>query len=236
MASFSPAAGPLAIETHRLGKHYPQAGADPLVILEACDFQIARGEMVALVGPSGAGKSTLLHVLGLLDRPTSGELLLFGQPMQRANDRIRTSIRNRDIGFVYQFHHLLPDFGAEENVAMPALIAGMSKREARDRAWQLLEHVGLGARRFHRPGKLSGGEQQRAAIARALVNAPRLLLADEPTGNLDATTGAVVFDLLAQLVRASGLTALIATHNRELAARMDRAITLAEGAVVPYHL
>jgi lipoprotein-releasing system ATP-binding protein len=187
---------------------------------------------VALVAPSGAGKSTLLHIAGLLEHPDHGEVYIDGRATAILPDSDRTRIRRNEIGFVYQFHRLLPEFTALENVMMPQMIRGLSKREAIDRATELLGYLGLKNRIGHRPAELSGGEQQRVAIARAVANAPRLLLADEPTGNLDVHTAEHVFNALHQLVRASGLATIIATHNMELAARMDRRVTLQEGKVV----
>jgi lipoprotein-releasing system ATP-binding protein len=187
------------------------------------------GEIVALVAPSGAGKSTLLHVAGLLDRPDDGSVLIEGRDAGSLPDAARTAIRRDTIGFVYQFHHLLAEFSALENVVLPQMIAGRPRRVAEDRAQTLLTAFGLGARLGHLPGKLSGGEQQRVAIGRALANRPKLLLADEPTGNLDVATAEAVFAELLAIVRDHGLAALIATHNPELAARMDRTVTLREG-------
>jgi lipoprotein-releasing system ATP-binding protein len=207
-------------------------GAGELSILNGADLAVYSGEIVALVAPSGAGKSTLLHVAGLLEQPDAGEVLIDGKPVGAAGDTERTAIRRNQIGFVYQFHHLLPEFSALENVMMPQLIRGLAKREAAKRAEELLAYMRLAERKNHRPSELSGGEQQRVAIARAVANAPRILLADEPTGNLDPTTAHYVFDALSALVRASGLAALIVTHNMDLAERMDRRITLAGGRVV----
>ncbi len=209
-------------------------GAHRLTILDRADFVLARGEMVALVAPSGAGKSTLLHTAGLLDRPNAGDVVVAGKSCAKLSDDDRTAIRRNEIGFVYQFHHLLPEFTALENIMMPQLVRGLGQKEARERAAQLLDYMKIGPRAEHRPSELSGGEQQRVAIARAVANAPSLLLADEPTGNLDPETASYVFDALEALVRHSGLTALIATHNHELAARMDRRVTLAAGKVVPF--
>jgi lipoprotein-releasing system ATP-binding protein len=189
--------------------------------------------VVALVAPSGTGKSTLLHVAGLLEKPDRGEVFVNGAPTSAMDDIGRTRLRREEIGFVYQFHHLLPEFSALENVVMPQLIGGLAKPEARARASQLLKFLGLAERLRHRPAELSGGEQQRVAIARAVANAPRLLLADEPTGNLDPQTASQVFSTLNAIVRASGLAALVATHNLDLAARMDRRVTIRDGAVVP---
>ena len=211
---------------------YHSGGGD-LPVLRGVDLSIAAGEIVALVAPSGTGKSTLLHLAGLLERPDGGTVLIEGRDSGALSDIERTTIRRDTIGFVYQFHHLLGEFSAEENVMLPQMIAGKPRSDARRRARMLLEGLGLGERLRHLPGKLSGGEQQRVAIARALANAPRLLLADEPTGNLDVGTAAIVFDQLLDVVRAHGVAALIATHNPELAARMDRRVTLQDGHVVP---
>jgi len=212
-------------------RYRTEAGA--LEVLRGADLSIARGEVVALVAPSGTGKSTLLHLAGLLERPDGGEVHIAGQAAGTLDDGARTAIRRTAIGFVYQFHHLLPEFTAIENVMLPQMTAGVAQGTARRRAAELLESFGLGARLDHRPGKLSGGEQQRVAIARALANGPALLLADEPTGNLDAATAALVFGELLAEARGRGLAALIATHNPELAARMDRVVTLREGRVIP---
>jgi lipoprotein-releasing system ATP-binding protein len=203
-----------------------------LEVLRGVDLTLMPGEAVALVGPSGAGKSTLLHIAGLLEKPTGGTIRVLGEDASRFDDRKRTAMRLRRIGFVYQFHHLLPEFSALENVSMPQMIAGSSRRKAQERATQLLGEVGLAERLQHRPSQLSGGEQQRVAFARALANEPALLMADEPTGNLDQETGARVFDMLLGLVRGHGLAALIATHDRNLAARMDRIVTLEAGKLV----
>ncbi len=212
-------------------RRYREAEA-VLEILRGGDLTILPGEMVALVAPSGTGKSTLLHVAGLLERPDSGEVYIGGRPTSTMRDSERTRMRREEIGFVYQAHHLLPEFSAAENVVMPQMIRGLSRREATRRSDELLTFLGLGARLAHRPSELSGGEQQRVAIARAVANAPRLLLADEPTGNLDPQTSSHVFATLISLVRASGLAGLIATHNLDLAGRMDRRVTLRDGKVV----
>ncbi len=201
-------------------------------VLTGADLELRAGEMVALVAPSGAGKSTLLQVAGLLERPDAGEVVVGGRKTSELTDSNRTAIRRVLIGFVYQFHHLLPEFTAQENLMMPQLIRGIPKQEAARRAAQLLAYMRVDHRATHRPAELSGGEQQRVAIARAVANAPRVLLADEPTGNLDPRTSGFVFEGLMRLVRASGLAAVIATHNHELAARMDRRITLEGGQVV----
>ncbi len=207
-----------------------------LEVLRGADLEIARGEMVALVAPSGAGKSTLLHTAGLLERPDSGEVFLAGQPCGTLSDRARTARRRNDIGYVYQFHHLLPEFSALENIMIPQMIRGLAKREAESRARELLDYMRIGPRAAHRPAELSGGEQQRVAIARAVANSPLVLLADEPTGNLDPETSGYVFEALSALVRQSGLAALFATHNHDLARRMDRIVTLREGLIVPAEL
>ncbi|MFE0015319.1 ABC transporter ATP-binding protein [Mesorhizobium sp. NPDC059054] len=222
----------LVLELKSVERHYVQ-GPRKLTILNGADFSLRRGEMVAMVAPSGTGKSTLLHTAGLLEKPDGGDVILSGRACGRLSDEERTAIRRNDIGFVYQFHHLLPEFSALENIMMPQLIRGLPKPEAAKRAAQLLDYMQIGKRAQHRPAELSGGEQQRVAIARAVANAPLVLLADEPTGNLDPVTASYVFDALEALVRQSGLAALIATHNHELAARMDRRVTLAEGKVVP---
>jgi lipoprotein-releasing system ATP-binding protein len=206
--------------------------AGELAILRGAELTLAAGEIVALVAPSGTGKSTLLHLAGLLERPDGGEVVVEGRPAGTLSDDARTAIRRGTIGFVYQFHHLLPEFTAEENVVLPQMAAGVSRAQARARADELLGLFGLGGRTHHRPGRLSGGEQQRVAIARALANTPRVLLADEPTGNLDAGTSDTVFNELLTEARNRGLAALIATHNPELARRMDRVVTLRDGKIV----
>ncbi|MGN6448424.1 MAG: ABC transporter ATP-binding protein [Brucella intermedia] len=221
----------IIMRLQRVGRAYKEADRE-LVILKDADFTLRRGEMVALVAPSGAGKSTLLHTAGLLERPDEGEVFLDGRSCSKLSDDERTAVRRNDIGFVYQFHHLLPELSALENVMMPQMIRGLSKKQAAERAQQLLEYMKIGKRASHRPSELSGGEQQRVAIARAVANAPLVLLADEPTGNLDPTTSSYVFGALEALVRQSGLAALIATHNHELAGRMDRRVTLKDGKVV----
>jgi lipoprotein-releasing system ATP-binding protein len=208
-------------------------GKQALTILDDAELSINRGELVALVAPSGAGKSTLLHLAGLLERPDAGSLSIGGVECGQLNDNRRTRMRRLDIGFVYQFHHLLPELDARENVALPQLIAGCSKAEANARADVLLDHLGIAKRASHRPSELSGGEQQRVAIARAVVNQPKVLLADEPTGNLDPSTSDLVFNALTDLVRSTGLAALIATHNHALAAQMDRTVTIEGNKIVP---
>ena len=200
-------------------------------VLSGTSLEIHPREVVALVAPSGAGKSTLLHIAGLLDTPDRGTVAIAGTDMTRASDRARTGVRREKVGFVYQFHHLLPEFTALENVVLPQLANGAGQGAARERAKMLLDRVGIGARATHRPAALSGGEQQRVAFCRALANAPALLLADEPTGNLDPATSDTVFETLMELVRETGLSALIATHNLDLAARMDRILRLDNGIV-----
>ena len=207
--------------------------AGELTVLHGADLVLRAGEIVALVAPSGTGKSTLLHLAGLLEKPDAGEVFVAGQAAGTLSDDARTAIRRGTIGFVYQFHHLLPEFTARENIALPQMAAGVARAKADQRADELLHAFGLAGREVHRPGKLSGGEQQRVAIARALANAPRVLLADEPTGNLDVATSDRVFQELLNAVRGQGVAALIATHNPDLAARMDRVVTLRDGRVVP---
>ena len=204
-------------------------GETTIEVLGGVDLALMAGESVALIAPSGAGKSTLLHIAGLLERADGGEVRISGQATSNMNDDRRTALRRSEIGFVYQFHHLLPEFSALENVVIPQMIAGLKRAEAAARARELLGFLGLAARESHRPAELSGGEQQRVAIARAVANAPRVLLADEPTGNLDPKTADHVFGTLAELVKASRVAALVATHNLELAARMDRRVTLRDG-------
>lgn len=219
-----------ALALDGIERTFKQAGND-LHVLRGASVSIRRGETVALVGPSGAGKSTLLHIAGLLERPDGGEVIVGGTSCRRLGDDARTALRRTAIGFVYQFHHLLPEFSALENIVVPQMIAAASKSAARDRALDLLGMVGLADRATHRPAKLSGGEQQRVAIARALANSPDVLIADEPTGNLDQETAERVFALLMQLTRDTGVAALVATHNPDLAARMDRKLTLRNGVL-----
>lgn len=210
---------------------YAKDGPAPVEVLRGVDLALNAGEVVAMVAPSGAGKSTLLHIAGLLDTPDSGRVVLAGRDMTGESDRARTAARRERLGFVYQFHHLLPEFSAAENIVLPQLANGVPDRAARARAAMLLDRVGLTARADHRPAQLSGGEQQRVAFCRALANGPALLLADEPTGNLDPATSDRVFDVLIGLVRETGLAALIATHNMELAARMDRIVRMEAGRI-----
>ncbi len=223
----------LMLRLSGLKKTYKKGQTGEVTVLDGADLELARGEMVALVAPSGAGKSTLLHIAGLLDTPDAGTVEIGGVDMTGLSDRRRTVARRQDVGFIYQFHHLLPEFTACENVVLPQLADGVPRGEALTRACDLLARVGVGERADHRPSAMSGGEQQRVAFCRALANEPRLLLADEPTGNLDPATSDQVFDTLVELVRGTGLSALIATHNLELAARMDRVVRLDQGRVVP---
>ncbi|HLH95241.1 MAG TPA: ABC transporter ATP-binding protein [Xanthobacteraceae bacterium] len=223
--------GPPIIYLHAIDRRYQQ-GLGTLEILKGAELAVWPGQSVALVAPSGAGKSTLLHIAGLLEHPDAGEVYIDRLPTSQLSDAARTRLRRIDIGFIYQAHHLLPEFSALENVILPQMIRGLSRKEAVQRAAELLSYLGLKERLEHRPAELSGGEQQRVAIARAVANAPRILLADEPTGNLDPKTSDQVFGALNQLVRASGLAAIIATHNREIASRMDRRVTLQDGRVV----
>jgi lipoprotein-releasing system ATP-binding protein len=234
----APAAAPAAADKdqpimflHAITRQFRQ-GDSTLDILKGAELAVWRGQSVALVAPSGAGKSTLLHIAGLLEPADSGEVYIDAVATSHLTDIQRTRIRRSDIGFVYQFHHLLPEFSAVENVMLPQMIRGLGRSQARARAAELLSYLGLKDRLTHRPAELSGGEQQRVAIARAVANAPRILLADEPTGNLDQRTSERVFAALSQLVRASGLATIIATHNLDIAAQMDRRVTIREGAVV----
>ena len=220
-----------ALELRDVGRVYRSPAGD-LPVLRGADLKLARGEIVALVAPSGTGKSTLLHLAGLLEMPDSGAVFVEGLDAGRLSDQDRTRVRRDKIGFVYQFHHLLAEFSAMENVVLPQMIAGVPRRVARERAAELLRAFGLASRVGHLPGKLSGGEQQRVAIARALANKPAVILADEPTGNLDTGTSDTVFTELLRIVREQGVAALIATHNVELASRMDRVVTLKDGLVV----
>ena len=221
---------PPALELRGVRKVFRQGNVE-LAVLNGVDLVLAPGEIVALVGPSGAGKSTLLHVAGLLERPDGGAVLIEGRDCGALSDEHRTMLRRRALGFVYQFHHLLPEFSAVENVMLPQMIGGVRRADARRKGEALLGRVGLAERLAHRPARLSGGEQQRVAIVRALANDPKILLADEPTGNLDHTTAAGVMETLIEIVRAHALAALIATHNLELAARLDRTVALEDGTL-----
>jgi lipoprotein-releasing system ATP-binding protein len=223
--------GEPALELRNVVRTYRQ-GTSALGVLRSVSLAVKAGEIVALVGPSGAGKSTLLHIAGLLERPDGGEVLLGHTSCGGLSDNERTALRRAHLGFVYQFHHLLPEFSALENVMLPQMIAGKSKTVARRRAAELLAQVGLETRAAHRPARLSGGEQQRVALVRALANGPRVLLGDEPTGNLDQHTASEVTGVLIDLARESGLAALIATHNMELARRLDRVLALEDGLIV----
>lgn len=224
------AANDAVLELRNVSRSFEQVGG-ALTVLQNVNLSLKAGEVTALVGPSGAGKSTLLHIAGLLEAPTDGQVLFQGQDCGDAGDWERTLIRRDGIGFVYQFHHLLPEFSALENVMMPQLIAGLSRAEAKDRARQLLSLVGLEHRETHRPAKLSGGEQQRVAIVRSIANVPAVLLADEPTGNLDPHTAEEVFHQLRRIISATKIAALIATHNHELARTMDRVVELRDGTL-----
>jgi lipoprotein-releasing system ATP-binding protein len=220
-----------ALFLHAVERRYRQ-GEDTLEILKGAELAVWPGQSVALIAPSGAGKSTLLHIAGLLEHQDGGEVYINEAATSVLPDHERTRMRRTEIGFIFQFHHLLPEFSALENVMLPQMICGLAKGEARTRADELLTYLGLKDRLTHRPAELSGGEQQRVAIARAVANAPRILLADEPTGNLDPRTSEHVFGALSQLVSASGLAAIIATHNMDLADRMDRRVTLRDGVIV----
>jgi len=224
----APGEVPAALELAGVTRIFRQGGVE-LAVLNGIDLALRPGELVALVGPSGAGKSTLLHLAGLLERPDAGEVRIAGQECGGLNDERRTQLRRATLGFVYQFHHLLPEFSALENVMIPQMIAGVARGAARDKAATLLRRVGLGERLSHRPARLSGGEQQRVAIMRALANDPKILLADEPTGNLDHATAESVMATLIEVTRATGLAALIATHNLDLARRLDRIVAVEGG-------
>jgi lipoprotein-releasing system ATP-binding protein len=221
----------VALDLQGIEKTYNKGKPSEVMVLRGATLSVKAGEVVALVAPSGAGKSTLLHIAGLLDTPDAGQVRLAGRDMNDLADRTRTEVRRADVGFIYQFHHLLPEFSALENIVIPQLANGVDEATAKARGMDLLTRVGVAARADHRPAALSGGEQQRVAFCRAMSNAPRLLLADEPTGNLDPATSDQVFAALMDLVRATGLAALIATHNMELAARMDRIVRLDQGRV-----
>ena len=220
------------LEMAGVHKSYNPGCANEVPVLQDCDLTLDVGQVVSLVAPSGAGKSTLLHIAGLLDTADSGSLQIVGQDMTHAGDRLRTDMRRMKIGFVYQFHHLLPEFTAVENIMLPQQATSLKTSVARLRALELLDQVGLADRGHHRPSEMSGGEQQRVAFCRALANGPKLLLADEPTGNLDPETSDHVFTVLMDLVRVTGMAALIATHNMDLAARMDRQVRLSKGQIL----
>jgi lipoprotein-releasing system ATP-binding protein len=221
------------LDLKKVHRHYGE-GAKMVRVLEAADLTVLSGEMVALVAPSGAGKSTLLHISGLLERPQQGEVEIIGTPTVGLSDKARTLLRRTTVGYVYQFHHLLPEFTALENISIPQMIAGKSQKEADMRSHFLLDVLGVDVRAAHRPAELSGGEQQRVAIARAAANHPRVILADEPTGNLDPGTSELVFEALRELIREEGAAALIATHNFDLARRADRVVTICDGLIVPH--
>ena len=221
----------LTLDLTDIKKTYSAGKPNEVQVLRGVSLQVAKGEVVALVAPSGAGKSTLLHIAGLLDTPDTGTVAIGGEDLTDLSDRKRTAVRRNDVGFIYQFHHLLPEFSALENIVLPQLANGVAQKVAEDHAMDLLGRVGVAERASHRPAAISGGEQQRVAFCRALANNPKLLLADEPTGNLDPGTSDRVFDALVELVRSSGLSALIATHNLELAARMDRIVRLEQGLI-----
>lgn len=226
----APSAVPV-LELHDIKRSFVQAD-NRLDVLRGCSLEVKEGELVALIGPSGSGKSTFLHIAGLLEKPDSGTIKISGNSVAELDDAGRTALRRKSIGFVYQFHHLLPEFSARENIMIPQMIEGVGIKDAGDRADDLLKIIGLKARADHRPARLSGGEQQRVAIARALANRPKLLIADEPTGNLDPATAENVFSVLQELVKTQGLGLLMATHNHELAARMGRVCELCDGTVV----
>lgn len=225
--------GEHVLELAGIERVYNKGKPGEIAVLRGADLSLKAGELVALVAPSGTGKSTLLHIAGLLDRPDAGEVRINGQVAGRLRDGSRTALRREHVGFVYQFHHLLPEFTALENVVLPQLTCGVSGRKAEARARDLLARVGLSGRAAHRPAALSGGEQQRVAFCRALANAPGVLLADEPTGNLDPGTSDTVFDVMVAMARETGLAALVATHNPDLAARMDRVVRLDDGRLLP---
>ncbi len=221
-----------SLELSKIKKTYNLGKPNQVTVLKEADLQIKKGEVVGLIAPSGAGKSTLLHIAGLLDTAQSGTVKIGGTDVSRKSDEIRTNLRRQSVGFIYQFHHLLPEFSAVDNIMLPQLANGTSHKDAKERAMMLLEKVGLNKRAHHRPSALSGGEQQRVAFCRALANKPQLLLADEPTGNLDPATSDLIFNILMDLVKSEGLSAFIATHNMELAAKMDRILRLDQGRII----
>ena len=221
------------LELSGINRAYKTAAGE-LNVLSGANLKLEAGELVGLIGPSGSGKSTLLHTAGLLERPEAGTVLLDGVDCLKLDDKSRTALRRSKIGFVYQFHHLLPEFNAADNVAMSLMIAGVSRKAAREKASELLAEMGLDHRADHQPGQMSGGEQQRVAIARALANTPRLVIADEPTGNLDPATTERVFATFIKMAREEGAAVLVATHNHALTAHMDRVLTLEDGKLVPY--
>ena len=227
----APSGSPV-LSLQKVGRHY-KSGDRTLNVLRGIDLDLHAGEMTGLIGPSGSGKSTLLHVAGLLEQPDSGSVFINGKDALKMSDRDRTVVRRLQLGFVYQFHHLLPELNAVDNVAAPLMINGMSRGKARKRAQELLRMMGLNERDHHRPGQLSGGEQQRVAIARSLANRPKVLIADEPTGNLDPNTSRVVFQNLFDIARQEGVAVLVATHNVELTTYMDRVLSLHEGLLAP---
>jgi lipoprotein-releasing system ATP-binding protein len=223
-------ASPPVLRLENITRTFTQAG-EKLHVLRGCNLEIAAGELVALIGPSGSGKSTLLHTAGLLERPDGGSIIVAGHDASKLDDGGRTLLRRQTIGFVYQFHHLLPEFSALENIMLPQMIAGVERDAAKRRALELLDLVGLAPRATHRPGQLSGGEQQRVALVRALANKPKILIADEPTGNLDPQTADVIFAVLQDLVRTQNLALLMATHNHDLARRMGRVVEIRDGVL-----
>lgn len=223
----------LLLEVKNVSKRFQEGSVDTQVLKDV-DLQVFKGEQLAIVGTSGSGKSTLLHIMGTLDRPTSGSVIMLGEDLYSLSARRQSEVRNQDLGFIYQFHHLLPEFTALENVSMPALIQGRNKKEVEAEAKALLERVGLGHRLSHTPAEMSGGERQRTAIARALINKPKLVLADEPTGNLDASSGEAVYELIQELANQLGTAFVVVTHDTKLAARMDRQVQMKDGYLQPH--
>ncbi len=222
----------LLLEVKNVSKRFQEGSIDTQVLKDV-DLQVFKGEQLAIVGTSGSGKSTLLHIMGTLDRPTSGRVIMLGEDLYSLSARRQSEVRNQDLGFIYQFHHLLPEFTALENVSMPALIQGRNRKEVEAEAKALLERVGLGHRLTHTPAEMSGGERQRTAIARALINKPKLVLADEPTGNLDASSGEAVYELIQELANQLGTAFVVVTHDTKLAARMDRQVQMKDGYLQP---